>query len=77
MFIERWVSYSALFTFLVGWHASAVTLPQGDIILAQLACPLNNVIFLFTSGIAKLSLYKYCGMVSYITFLFVNGGSKE
>jgi hypothetical protein len=46
MFIERLVSYSALFTSLVGWHASAASLPQDDIIFAQLACPLNDVIFL-------------------------------
>ncbi len=31
--------------FLVGWHPSAVSLPPGDIILAQLACPLNDIIF--------------------------------
>jgi len=35
----------ALFTFLVGWHASAVSLPPRDAILAQLACPLSDVIF--------------------------------
>jgi hypothetical protein len=43
MFVERVVSYSALFTFLVGWHASAVCLPPGFVILAQLACPMNDV----------------------------------
>jgi hypothetical protein len=37
-------SYSGLFTFLVGWHASAVCLPPSDVTLAQLACPLNDVI---------------------------------
>jgi hypothetical protein len=45
MFVWRKFSLSALFTFLVGWHASADSLPQGDIIFAQLACPLNEVIF--------------------------------
>jgi hypothetical protein len=45
------VSSSALFTLLVRWHASAVSLPPGDVILAQLACPLNDVIFLFASGV--------------------------
>jgi hypothetical protein len=45
MFVERWVSYSALFTFLVGWYASAVSLPPDDVIFAQLACPLNDIIF--------------------------------
>jgi hypothetical protein len=47
MFVEREVSYSAGFTFLVMWHASAVSLPPGDVILAQLACPLNDVIFIY------------------------------
>ncbi len=32
---------------LVGWHASDVSLPPGDDILAQLACPLNDVIFVY------------------------------
>jgi hypothetical protein len=31
--------------FLVGWHASTVSLPLGDAIFAQLAWPLNDVIF--------------------------------
>jgi hypothetical protein len=30
---------------LVGWHTSSVSLPPGDVILAQLACPQNDVIF--------------------------------
>jgi hypothetical protein len=38
-------SYSVLFTFLVGWHASAVSLPPVGVIFARLACPLNDVIF--------------------------------
>ncbi len=33
-----------LFTFLVGWHTCAISLPQDDIIFAQLTCPLNNII---------------------------------
>ncbi len=40
-------SYSDLFTFLVRWQASAVSWPPSDIIFAQLACPLNDIIFLF------------------------------
>jgi hypothetical protein len=59
-FVERYIRYSALFTLLVGWHISAVSLPPGDVILVQLACPLNDVIFLFTSGIINLPLYKHC-----------------
>jgi hypothetical protein len=39
------VTFSALFTFWVGWHPSAVNLPPGDVIFAQLACPLNDIIF--------------------------------
>jgi hypothetical protein len=45
MFVERNVSYSALFTFLVGWHASALSLPTGDVIFARPPCSLNDVIF--------------------------------
>ncbi len=48
LFVERQVSYSTLFIyyFLVVWHTSAVvSLPPGDIILAQLACPLKDIIF--------------------------------
>ncbi len=49
MFVERKVSYSALFTNLVGWHAGGVRFPPSDVILAQLACPLSDVIHvLFT-----------------------------
>jgi hypothetical protein len=35
---------------LVWWQASAISLPKRDIIMAELARPLNDVIFLFTSG---------------------------
>jgi hypothetical protein len=45
MFVDRYVGSSALFTFVVGWHASAVSLPSGDVIVAQLASPLNDIIF--------------------------------
>ncbi len=31
----------ALFTYLVKWHASDVSLPPSDVILAQLACPMS------------------------------------
>jgi hypothetical protein len=31
--------------FLVSWHSSAVSLPPGGVIFAQLVCPLNDVIF--------------------------------
>jgi hypothetical protein len=48
MFVERKVHYSALFTNLVGWHAGPVSFPLSDVILAQLACPLSDVMFLFT-----------------------------
>ncbi len=45
MFVERQVSSSALFTFLVRWHANVLSLHLGDITQAHLACPLNDVIF--------------------------------
>ncbi len=59
MFVERQVSSWALFTLLVRWHASDVSLPPGAIILAELACPLNDVILRFTLGITSLSLFKH------------------
>jgi hypothetical protein len=46
MFVERLVGYSALLTYLVGWHARAVSFPPSDVILPQLACPLSVVMFL-------------------------------
>ncbi len=63
MFVERKVRYSALFTNLVMWHASAVSFPPSDIILAQLACPLSDVMFCLHSGRTNLSLslYKHWG----------------
>ncbi len=50
-----------MFTFLVEWHAGAVSLPSGDVIFAQLACPLNDVIFCLhlQTVITNLSLYKH------------------
>ncbi len=60
MFVERKVRYSALFINLVGWHAGAVSFPLSDIILAQLACPLSDVMFCLHSGITNLSLYRHC-----------------
>ncbi len=59
MFVERKVHYSALFTNLVGWHASTVSFPLSEIILAQLACPLSDVMFSLHSGVTKLSLNKH------------------
>ncbi len=59
MFVEWKVYYSALFTNLVGWHAGAVSFPLSDVILAQLACPLSDVMFCLHSGISNLSLYKH------------------
>ncbi len=35
VFVERKVHYSALFTYLVGWHTGAVSFPL--VIMAQLA----------------------------------------
>ncbi len=61
---QRQVSYSALFTFLVGWHASIVSLPPGDVILAQLACPLNDGTF---SLHMEQQTYPSTNIVNYVT----------
>jgi hypothetical protein len=66
MFVERKVCYLALFTNLVRWHAGAVSFPLSDIILAQLACPLSDIMFCLHLGITNLSLYKHCTEASNI-----------
>ncbi len=43
--LQGQVSNSTLFTFLVGWHANAVSFTPLDVIFAQLDCPLNDIIF--------------------------------
>ncbi len=53
VFVDWWVSYSALFTFLVRWHASTVSLTPSDVTLAQ---PPEWRHFVFTSWIANISL---------------------
>ncbi len=60
MFVERKVRYSALFTNMVKWHAGAVSFPLSDVILAQLACPLSDIMLCLHSEITNLSLYKHC-----------------
>ncbi len=53
-----------MFTLLVGWHASAVSLPSGDVILALLACHLNGIIFVYIGNnkpIALQTLQTYLG----------------
>ncbi len=57
MFVERKVRNSALFTNLVGWHASAVGFPLSDVTLAQPACPMSDTMFWLHSGITNQSLY--------------------
>ncbi len=49
MFEERKVYYTALFTNLVGWHTVTVSFPLSDVILAQLAYPLSDVMFCLDS----------------------------
>jgi hypothetical protein len=56
MFVERNVCYSALFTYLVRWHTHAVSLTLSDIILAQLACPLSDIMLCLHSGITNLQI---------------------
>jgi hypothetical protein len=45
MFLKRKVRYSALFTNFVRWHAGTVSFPLSDVILAQLACTMRDVMF--------------------------------
>ena len=59
IFVERKVHYSALFTNLVRGHDSALSFPLSDVILAQLACPLSDIMFCLHSGITNISLYKH------------------
>ncbi len=59
IFVERKVRYSALFTKLVRWHAGVVSFPLSDVILAQLACLLSDIMFCLHSGITNLSLNKH------------------
>ncbi len=47
MFVERKVHYSALLTNLVGRHAGVVSFPLSDVILAQIACPLSDVMIVY------------------------------
>ncbi len=39
IFVKRYVCSSALFTFLVGWHTSVVSLPPGDVIFSLASLP--------------------------------------
>jgi hypothetical protein len=71
MFVERKVCYSALFTYFVRWHTSAVSFPLSDVILAQQACPLSDIIFCLHSGIINLSLYKNIAFIT-ITNCYFN-----
>jgi hypothetical protein len=54
IYLQILVSYSALFTILVGWHASGVSLLPGDVILAQLVCLPQGRHFLFIFGTTNL-----------------------
>ncbi len=66
MFVERKVCYSALFTNLVWWHTGAVSFPLSDIILAQFAYPLSDIMFCLHSGITNLLLYKHQAYLYYL-----------
>jgi hypothetical protein len=41
---------------MIGWHASAISLPPGDVIFAQPACPLNDVIVVYIRNNKPISL---------------------
>jgi hypothetical protein len=58
MFVERKVCYSASFTNLVGWHADAVSFLPSDVIFAQLACPLSDVVFCLQSVPNVIKLFS-------------------
>ncbi len=60
-----------MFTNLVRWHTGAVSFPLSDVILAQLACPLSDIMFCLHSGITNLSLYKHWVNAVVVTFLAV------
>jgi hypothetical protein len=68
MFVERKVHYSALFTNLVMWQAGAVGFPPSDVILAQLACPLSDIMFCLHSGRTNLLFYKHWAKVNDVIF---------
>jgi len=55
MFVEIFFNYSVLFTYLGGWYASAVSFPISDVILAQLACPLSDIMFCLLEELTYLS----------------------
>jgi len=42
--------------FLVWWHTSDIGIPQGDIIFAQLAWTLNDIIFAYIGNNQPISL---------------------
>ncbi len=50
MLVQRKVTQLWLL-FWLGGTPLLLSLPPGDIILAKLACPLNDIMFLLTSGI--------------------------
>ncbi len=54
MFEERLFGYSALFTLLVRWHVSSVSLLPGDVIFVQLALHPEWRYILFTLGITNI-----------------------
>jgi hypothetical protein len=60
MFAGRKVRYSALFTNFVGWHPGAVNCGLRNVILAQQACPLSDIMFWLHSRITYLYLYNHC-----------------
>ncbi len=77
MFVEKKVRYSALFTNLIRWHASAVSFPLSDIILVQLACPLSDVMFYLHSGITNPSLHKHWLKQNYFLNISFSGILKS
>jgi hypothetical protein len=49
--VYREIGYLLTFAyFLVGWHAGAVSLPPGEVIFVELACPIHDAIFCLNRG---------------------------
>ncbi len=71
MFIKRWVSSYSFVYFLVRWDAGAVSFPLGDVIYAQVDCPLGAciikpataVIYGFRNKLEFLSLASVSSLV--------------
>jgi hypothetical protein len=59
MLIKIWlIPQFYLLFYWVEWNAGVLAHPTADVILAQLAYPVNDIIICLQLGTANLSLYK-------------------